>query len=132
MMKVVTKIILGVLIFGILAFIGFFVMLGFSLDEDSLCGNKILQTQYSPNQKYKLVVFERNCGATTAFSHQVSILEKDRALKNTTGDIFVIDKNSININWVNDKMIHISYQKDSKVFHKENNFKGIHIKFLEN
>lgn len=131
-MKVVTKILLGVLIFGILAFIGFLVMIGFSLDGDGFCGNKILQTQYSPNQKYKLVVFERNCGATTAFSYQVSILEKDRDLKNATGNIFIIDKNSVITNWVNDKLINIFYQKDSKVFYKENNFKGIHIKFVEN
>ena len=45
---------------------------------DSLCGNTLLAETPSPEGNLRAVVFERNCGATTSFSTQVSV---DAALR---------------------------------------------------
>lgn len=43
---------------------------------DDICGNKIIQEIPSPNRKLKAVIFTRDCGATTGFSTQISLLSK--------------------------------------------------------
>jgi hypothetical protein len=55
---------------------------------DDLCGNTIVSTEFSPDHRLKAVLFERNCGATTGFSSQVSVLPADRDLPNEGGNVF--------------------------------------------
>jgi hypothetical protein len=44
---------------------------------DAGCGNAVLQDLPSPEGRRHAVVFTRDCGATTAFSTQVSVLPSD-------------------------------------------------------
>ncbi|HEY7181405.1 MAG TPA: hypothetical protein VIC84_08295, partial [Blastocatellia bacterium] len=53
------------------------------------CGNEILRVHYSPTKKLKAVVFERDCGATTGFSAQISIIPANSDLPNKAGNVFV-------------------------------------------
>ena len=39
----------------------------------NMCGNEILGEFASPDRKKKVVVFQRDCGATTGFSTQASL-----------------------------------------------------------
>jgi hypothetical protein len=55
---------------------------------DDLCGNSVVSTAYSPDRAMKAVLFERNCGATTGFSSQVSVLGADEELPNVGGNAF--------------------------------------------
>ncbi len=55
------------------------------------CGNTLLSEVPSPHGVYKAVVFERNCGATTPFSTQVSILGARERLGNEAGNAFRSD-----------------------------------------
>ena len=61
----------------------------------------------SPDKKHKAVVFQRDCGATTDFSTQLSIIETDKELENNVGNIFIIDGEpkfvSPEIYWKSDK-----------------------------
>ena len=57
----------------------------------SLCGNDISQTVPSPAGGLKAVVFDRDCGATTGFSTQVSILYATESLPNDGGNTLVLD-----------------------------------------
>jgi len=41
------------------------------------CGNTIVEALPSPDGSHKAVVFVRNCGATTDFSTQMSVLRGD-------------------------------------------------------
>lgn len=59
--------------------------------DEGMCGNRILSEHPSPNGKHKVVVFERDCGATTNFSTQASIIETDGDLPPGGGNIFVAD-----------------------------------------
>ena len=51
----------------------------------AMCGNEIFQEASSPDNSYKAVVFQRDCGATTGFSTQVSILGTNDELLNEAG-----------------------------------------------
>jgi hypothetical protein len=44
---------------------------------EDLCGNDPISETPSPNGQMKVVVFQRDCGATTGFSTQVSVLPID-------------------------------------------------------
>ena len=43
-----------------------------------VCHNTVVSRADSPSGKYSAVMFQRDCGATTGFSTQVSILESDK------------------------------------------------------
>jgi len=58
-------------------------------DIADMCGNDVYRGYPSPNGKLKAVVFERDCGATSPFSTQVSILGRDERLENVPGNAFV-------------------------------------------
>ena len=59
---------------------------------DSMCGNELLSEHYSPAKEFKAVVFRHDCGATTAFSTQVSVFHWWSWLGNSSGNTFVIDQ----------------------------------------
>jgi len=58
---------------------------------DSLCGNTVLKSLDSPDGKLKAVVFQRDCGATTGFSTQLSVLNAGDPLPNDGGNVFIAD-----------------------------------------
>jgi hypothetical protein len=59
---------------------------------DGLCGNSIVATELSPDRAMKAVLFERDCGATTGFSSQVSVLRADDELPNEGGNVFAANE----------------------------------------
>ena len=56
---------------------------------DGLCVNTVVRSEESPDGRFKAVLFERNCGATTGFSSQVSIIGREDELGNEAGNVFV-------------------------------------------
>lgn len=54
-----------------------------------MCANEVHAEIISPNQRYKAVIFQRDCGATTDFSTQISILKAKAKLPNKSGNIFI-------------------------------------------
>ena len=54
-----------------------------------ICGNEIAVELISPDKNYKAVIFQRDCGATTGFSTQVSVLGVNEELENKSGNIFI-------------------------------------------
>jgi hypothetical protein len=57
------------------------------------CGNEVLKEVASPIGKMKAVIFQRDCGATTDFTTQVSVLSKDEKLSDAGGNAFAADTN---------------------------------------
>src|SRR5437016_6247727 len=55
------------------------------------CENRVLAEVPSPDGRHRVVVFERSCGATTAFSTQVSVLPAEGALGGGTGNVLIAD-----------------------------------------
>lgn len=99
------------------------------------CTDDIYDTISSPDGKMSAVIFSRNCGATTGFNYQISILPFGVNPKGG-GNIFVADKiNAYSIKykleWKGNKMINIRVTSDARIFKKENNFSGVLINYLE-
>ncbi|HEY4164656.1 MAG TPA: hypothetical protein VGM59_16435 [Dongiaceae bacterium] len=74
-----------ILLIGVL---GYWMLTSF----DDICGNKIVATAFSPDRAVKAVLFERDCGATTGFSSQVSVLEGGATLPDDGGNVFIANE----------------------------------------
>ncbi len=114
-----------------LMLVGALVFLHFTFK--GMCGNEIFQTISSPNKKYKAIVFQRDCGATTGFSTQISILKTGINLANESGNIFTANghpsDHPVKVTWVSDKKIEIK-ENFSESFLQNTTFKNIEIKYI--
>lgn len=118
--------ILGV---GFLTLVLILVVSGFLLLRSfgkAMCGNEIFQESSSPNNSYKAVVFQRDCGATTGFSTQVSILGTNDELPNEAGNIFIMDGHpdwtDVQVSWEENDLLTVSYKNRDEVFSRKASF----------
>lgn len=120
----------------------FFVAYNF-LSLDDTCENVVLSESANPNRQIKAVIFQRNCGATTGFSTQVSILEFRDELKNDSGNIFVADTNhgeapsdenggpKVEAEWIGNNNLKLRYHPKAQTFTKATSFNDIQITYEE-
>ena len=127
MQKKKLKVFIIILTIVVVIIISFFILLNtFFL---GFCSNLIIDSQSSPNNDFKAIVFVRDCGATTSSSLQVSILRKNKELKNSAGNIFVCTNSDfVKVNWKNDKKLLVTHNSKD-IFLKESKFKNIEIVF---
>lgn len=96
--------ILGVLVVLVGAY-QVFLYLAFS----DMCGNEVWANYPSPDGRLQAVVFQRDCGATTSLSTQVTILQANDDLPNRSGDVLVIDGDpdtvAPKISWLSDESL---------------------------
>jgi len=120
----------------------FFVAYNF-LSLDDTCENEVISESVNPNQEIKAVIFQRNCGATTGFSTQVSIIEFRDELKNDSGNVFVADTNhgeapsdknggpKVEAEWIGNNNLKLSYHPKARTFTKVSTYNGIQITYVE-
>ncbi len=76
-----------------------------------MCRNELYAEVLSPDYEHKAVVFQRDCGATTGFSTQISIISAKDELQNESGNIFIIDgqpaRVSPEVRWLSDTELSI-------------------------
>jgi hypothetical protein len=97
-----------------------------------LCGNEIGYEEYSPDRKLKAVVFERDCGATTGFSTQVSLLGSAEKLPNEAGNVFTADGDlRIRVQWQSNSEILVKIPLGAKVHLKQSRVAGISVRYEE-
>ena len=72
-MKIIYKILIGLIITISIIIIGFFVLVGSVFGSDDMCGNEIIQTDYSPNKEYKIVFYNdiKNNFETTTHNQNI-------------------------------------------------------------
>jgi len=120
-MKNILKIIASLFSIAIIGFIGILVYFA-----DEMCRNKFYKEYLSPNKSLKAVIFQRDCGATTNSSTQISILDSDEKLGNKSGNIFIIkgDPNEVApiLNWESDNELNIQHSLNGNEFKAKNNF----------
>jgi hypothetical protein len=95
---------------------------------NDMCYNQVLQEIPSPDNKLKAVVFQRDCGATTGFSTQVTILKTEEKLPNTGGDVFSADTDhgkvasdpgrsfKIEVYWNGSHQLQIRFPEKARIF----------------
>jgi hypothetical protein len=84
--------------------------------SSDLCGNTVVKTITSSDKQYDAVAFLRDCGATTAFTPEVSILRHGEDLSNTGGNVFrgSYGETFIDITWASDTTLIIQYTISSR------------------
>ena len=107
------------------------------------CGNEVLQEIPSPDKNLKAVIFHRDCGATTDFSTQVSIIAIDKVLPNEAGNIFVCDSDHgktpagsgggppIEVRWKQDGVLEIVHDSDVRIIFAATNLDKIKIEYAK-
>jgi hypothetical protein len=101
-----------------------------------MCGNEVISRVVSPGGAYQAVIFERDCGATTDFSTQVSVLPADAPFREqpsfwcatSEGNVLVIDGDhgaapagpgggpEVTATWENEHRLVLSYHPRARVF----------------
>ncbi len=128
----------GVLTFAltVIAVVG---VSNFSLSGE--CRNEIISESNAPGNAMKYVVFQRDCGATTGFSTQVSLIKVGETLKNEGGNIFIADTNhdeapsgagggpEVRIKWVSDTQLQIRHHQLVRIFRSERAIDGVLIDY---
>lgn len=88
-----------------------------------MCGNDIHKSIASPNGDLKAVIFQRDCGATTGFSTQISILGAAEDLSNESGNIFSSDGHPENsapkVNWTSENSLTIHRRAMVQIYNQE-------------
>jgi hypothetical protein len=88
-----------------------------------MCISEPFQEIHSPDQKLKAVVFQRDCGATTGYSTQVSILDADKYLPNKKGNVFIQNGHpewtAVNVTWNDSRSVTITHSDDYHVYKSE-------------
>lgn len=94
-----------------------------------MCGSEVLHSLKSPNGKLKAVSFLYDCGATTGFSTQVSILEIDETIE-SSGNVFVSKgKNDIRFRWSSDSELVIGNIGMLETYKTEKEFESVTITY---
>ena len=107
-----------------------------------MCGNQVISETPSPDNKHKAVVFVRDCGATTGFSTQVSILKYDNKIRDdesgnilTTSDKYYgqrinnVGGPDVKIKWMTNRKVILLFDKNVDTVLAENEFNGIEITY---
>src|SRR4051794_31466461 len=96
------------------------ILLGATAGCNSLCGNEEVTRVLSPGGTVEAVVFGRDCGATTDFTTQISIVPKGGSVQSGAGNAFVGDSNHgeaprakwggppVDVKWIADRHLVIS------------------------
>ncbi len=107
----------------------------------SACGNEILAEIPSPDGSKRVVLFERDCGATTGFSTQASLLPTGTALPNESGNLLVADAAHgaapagrgggprVEVVWANSHSLVVKTHPKARVFKAKKNLNGVQVAY---
>ena len=105
-----------------------------------MCENSVVSRTPSPDGQYDAVIFERDCGATTGFSTQISVVDGGKSVSGS-GNAFVADDDHgaaragswggpwAEPKWLSPARLLIRYAKKSRVFEQSNNAEGVTITY---
>lgn len=125
---------------ALVAFVAALVV-GFWLYLPPMCGNDFIEAIPSPDGSKKVVVFQRDCGATTGLSTQASLLSRSEALSNNSGNIFTSDANhgaassgrgggpELRVVWRSPSTAAISYHPAVRIFKAESDVDGVKFSY---
>jgi hypothetical protein len=99
------------------------------------CRNQLKYRSPSPNGAYDIVVFNRNCGATSGNNVQISIIEHSEPMtENEHGNILsaygVGYTESIKPLWLSQNAINIYMYRDARIGFRKNAINGISINYI--
>ncbi|MFC1773381.1 DUF5412 family protein [Pseudomonadota bacterium] len=96
----------------------------------NICENTVVASSESPDGKWKVILFERNCGATTGFSSQISLIPSNGKLTNKPGNVYIAEgyPEEYTITWETDTSVRINGVK-GKNYKQEDKVDDIHFSY---
>ena len=98
-----------------------------------MCGNEINIELVSPDNKHKAIIYQRDCGATTGFSTQISIIKRNEKLPNKNGNVLTSaghpSDNDYKLKWLGAEKLLISNTHGNHIYFKENKIGIISISY---
>jgi hypothetical protein len=112
--------------------------------DSGLCGNEVQFQVKAPDGLHHAVVFQRDCGATTGFSTQISVLKgpgptATKDLPNRPGNAYVADTNkdaspaapwggpAVDLSWLSATRLVIKSHPATRVFTKPSTINGVDV-----
>lgn len=138
------RILLGTLAIAV-AILACVLLLAFCVYEmaGNFCGNDIIQKLPAPDGRHVAFLFQRDCGATTGFSSQISLFPKDAAhLPNDSGNLFVASQDKgdgplgpwhgplVRMRWIDSKLLEVRYNHAAQTFAREEKLGAVRIRYL--
>ena len=97
---------------------------------DAMCENEQIASFSSPSGAARAIVFNRNCGATTGFNTQLSILSGSEKLPNDGGNTLILDGSvPVKIHWAAEASVIVSGYGSAKVFKQESAVGGVVVSY---
>lgn len=96
-----------------------------------LCGNRMLTQIAAPGGRHAAAVFVRDCGATTGFSTQVSLVQPGETPRDA-GNVFVVDGEGqvLRVDWRGPDRLRITYRRGTATFLQAGTYDGVRIDYL--
>lgn len=106
-----------------------------------LCDNDLVKETLSPDGKWKAVVFQRDCGATTGFSTQLSVLKAAKNLPNRNGNVLIADTDhgkapaakwggpDVQARWPSNNILQVSFHPATRIFKQEMKFAEVTVEY---
>jgi hypothetical protein len=107
------------------------------------CKNAVQSTVLSPNGTQAAIVFERNCGATTGFSAQVSVVPASNRKLDGGGNALVADTDrgaapsasyggpEIRLKWLSESSLSIEHHSKVRLFKSESKVGSVVITYAK-
>lgn len=104
------------------------------------CKNSSISTAGAPSGDLKAVLFQRDCGATTGFSTQVSVA-KMTEVPFGAGNVFVADTDHgaanaaswggpwVELRWLSPRNLLIRYDARARVFTQKSSVSGVEVSY---
>jgi hypothetical protein len=111
----------------------------------SFCGNSLVSVHPSPDGSFVAVVFYRNCGATTPFTTEISVVRgvEDAISRGYDGNVFsMVDPNDSNkglevngaiearLNWRSSQLLSISIPRRARIGKQVHRIRNIEIQYI--
>jgi hypothetical protein len=93
------------------------------------CSNELITEIISPDGAKKIVLFSRNCGATTGFNCQATILDTANELPDKVGTTFIIGHGSAITSWIDNTKVLVILEPSVRLFKKEFVDHGVCIEY---
>jgi hypothetical protein len=106
-----------------------------------MCSNDVVAEYSSPDASARVVVFVRNCGATTGFSTQASLLGSSTGFANSAGNFFMSDTDhgaapsgprggpEIRVRWESPNAIVVEHHERARVLRAEQHIGRVNVAY---
>lgn len=107
---------------------------------EEMCNLNLAQELASPQGQYKAIIYQYDCGATTPFTTNISILSRTEEIEYVAGNLFVAYHSSrsgpwhgpyTEIKWLSETSLVISYVADATVSKQEKSVGSVVASYVQ-